>query len=48
MDMKKTITKSEQSYINELLKKRREREINKMLETVKTKQNGKTKITLQS
>ncbi len=29
--MKKTITKQEQSYINSLLKKRREREIEKVL-----------------
>lgn len=40
MDMKKTITRQQQSYINDLLKKRREREVNKLL--TKKNQNGIT------
>lgn len=47
MDMKKTITRQQQSYINDLLKKRREREVNKLLSTKKTNQNGKTENTTQ-
>lgn len=43
--MKKTITPKEQSYINDLLKKRREREVNKLL--TNQKQNGKTENTTQ-
>lgn len=45
--MKKTITRQQQSYINDLLKKRREREVNKLLSTKKTNQNGKTENTTQ-
>lgn len=47
MDMKKTISRQQQSYINDLLKKRREREVNKLLSTKKTNQNGKTENTTQ-
>lgn len=46
--MKKIITKQQQSYINDLLKKRRECEINKLTETKKVNQNGKIEKHLQS
>ena len=44
--MKKVITRQEQIRINELLKKRREREINKLLQNAK--QDGKIKTNIQS